>query len=30
LVLHRQDGGWKIIAARVADLRAETATVARR
>ena len=28
LVLHRQDGGWKIIVARVADLRAENATVA--
>jgi hypothetical protein len=30
LVLHRQDGGWKIIAARVADLRAENATAATR
>jgi hypothetical protein len=28
LVLHRQDGGWKIIAARVADLLAENATAA--
>jgi hypothetical protein len=29
-LLHRQDGGWEIIAARVADLRAEKATVATR